>query len=244
MTFHLHKFPLMSKSRKLHNLITETNPSNPHQQVDTNEIEEVQCQISLSDFPSCSESFEIAAKFCYGVKSDLSSFNVVSLRCAGEYLEMTEEYSEDNLISKTERFLSQSVLKSFKELLRALKSFMHDMGLIHTDLKPENVAMMERVLGPMPQHMLKRAEYVLSLGISSYFKVQITFVRLYSSLPPLPLLYSWFSRHTEKYVRRGRLDWPEGATSQESIKAVLKLHHRLQEDDHMAVTDMQLNNNY
>ncbi|KAM1623082.1 hypothetical protein ACFX2K_021466 [Malus domestica] len=209
MTFHLHKFPLMSKSRKLHNLITETNPSNPHQQVDTNEIEEVQCQISLSDFPSCSESFEIAAKFCYGVKSDLSSFNVVSLRCAGEYLEMTEEYSEDNLISKTERFLSQSVLKSFKELLRALKSFMHDMGLIHTDLKPENVAMMERVLGPMPQHMLKRAD-----------------------------------RHTEKYVRRGRLDWPEGATSQESIKAVLKLHHRLQEDDHMAVTDMQLNNNY
>ncbi|KAM1061896.1 hypothetical protein ACFX2A_026875 [Malus domestica] len=35
---------------------------------------------------------------------------------------MTEEYSEDNLISKTERFLSQSVLKSFKESLRALKS--------------------------------------------------------------------------------------------------------------------------
>ncbi|XP_070672093.1 cellulose synthase-like protein G2 [Malus domestica] len=33
-----------------------------------------------------------------------------------------EEYSEDNLISKTERFLSQSVLKIFKESLRALKS--------------------------------------------------------------------------------------------------------------------------
>ncbi|KAB2604614.1 serine/threonine-protein kinase AFC2-like [Pyrus ussuriensis x Pyrus communis] len=56
---------------------------------------------------------------------------------------------------------------------------------------------------------------------------QITFVRLYSSLSPLPLLHSWFSRHTEKYVRRGRLDWPEGATPRESIKAVLKLH-RLQ----------------
>ncbi|KAM2591304.1 hypothetical protein TB2_043719 [Malus domestica] len=35
---------------------------------------------------------------------------------------MTEEYSEDNLISKTEKFLSQSVLKSFMESLRALKS--------------------------------------------------------------------------------------------------------------------------
>ncbi|TQD97850.1 hypothetical protein C1H46_016545 [Malus baccata] len=111
----------MSKNRKLHNLITkqETNPSNPHQQV---EIEEFQCQISFSDFSGGSETFEIAAKFCYGVKIDLSSSNVMPLRCAGEYLEMTEEYLEDNLISKTERFLSQSVLKSFKESLRALKS--------------------------------------------------------------------------------------------------------------------------
>ncbi|XP_019069602.1 serine/threonine-protein kinase AFC2 isoform X2 [Solanum lycopersicum] len=30
-------------------------------------------------------------------------------------------------------------------------------------------------------------------------------------------------RHAEKYVRRGRLDWPEGATSRESIKSVIKL---------------------
>ncbi|XP_009379151.2 LOW QUALITY PROTEIN: BTB/POZ domain-containing protein At5g66560 [Pyrus x bretschneideri] len=126
MTFHLHKFPLMSKSQKLHNLITEQRrthqtPTSVDNDVD-DEIEEVQCQISLSDFPGGSEIFEIAAKFCYGVKIDLSSSNVVPLRCAGEYLEMTEEYSEDNLISKTERFLTQSVLKSFKESLRALKS--------------------------------------------------------------------------------------------------------------------------
>ena len=31
------------------------------------------------------------------------------------------------------------------------------------------------------------------------------------------------SRHAEKYVRKCRLDWPEGATSRESIKAVQKL---------------------
>lgn len=31
------------------------------------------------------------------------------------------------------------------------------------------------------------------------------------------------SRHAEKYVRRGRLYWPEGATSRDSIKAVQKL---------------------
>ncbi|KAK3006064.1 hypothetical protein RJ639_016296 [Escallonia herrerae] len=61
-------------------------------------------------------------------------------------------------------------------------------ALFQTHENLEHLAMMERVVGPLPQHMLKRAD-----------------------------------RHAEKYVRKGRLDWPEGATSRESIKAVLKL---------------------
>ncbi|KAJ4843703.1 hypothetical protein Tsubulata_024542 [Turnera subulata] len=130
MTFHLHKFPLMSKSRKLHELITEqeANPTQaePQQQQqqdpESDEIEEVHCHISLPDFPGGSDTFEMAAKFCYGVKIDLTASNVAPLRCAGEVLEMTEEYSEDNLISKTELFFSQSVLKSLKESVKALKS--------------------------------------------------------------------------------------------------------------------------
>lgn len=126
----------MSKSRKLHNLITEqeANPSQPQQELEDeqDEIEEVQCQIVLPNFPGGSETFEIAAKFCYGVKIDLNSSNVGPLRCAGEFLEMTEEYSEDNLVSKTERFLSQSVFKSFKESLRAFKSCERVMPLAET----------------------------------------------------------------------------------------------------------------
>ncbi|XP_010248692.1 PREDICTED: serine/threonine-protein kinase AFC2-like isoform X1 [Nelumbo nucifera] len=61
-------------------------------------------------------------------------------------------------------------------------------ALFQTHENLEHLAMMERVLGPLPQHMLKRVD-----------------------------------RHAEKYIRRGRLDWPEGATSRESIKAVMKL---------------------
>ncbi|KAK7389143.1 hypothetical protein VNO78_23976 [Psophocarpus tetragonolobus] len=61
-------------------------------------------------------------------------------------------------------------------------------ALFQTHENLEHLAMMERVLGPLPQHMLKSVD-----------------------------------RHAEKYVRRGRLDWPEGATSRESIKAVMKL---------------------
>ncbi|XP_031479967.1 serine/threonine-protein kinase AFC2 isoform X2 [Nymphaea colorata] len=62
-------------------------------------------------------------------------------------------------------------------------------ALFQTHENLEHLAMMERVLGAIPQHILKRVD-----------------------------------RHAEKYVRRGtRLDWPEGATSRESIKAVSKL---------------------
>ncbi|KAL6997081.1 Serine/threonine-protein kinase afc2 [Sarracenia purpurea var. burkii] len=61
-------------------------------------------------------------------------------------------------------------------------------ALFQTHENLEHLAMMEKVLGPLPQHMLKRVD-----------------------------------RHAEKYIRSGRLDWPEGATSRESIKAVQKL---------------------
>ncbi|KAK8716707.1 hypothetical protein V6N13_044011 [Hibiscus sabdariffa] len=140
MTFHLHKFPLISKSRKLDQLIEELGrkPSTatvakqkqPESQTEIEEEEETEeyqdegdrYQLSLQGFPGGSDTFETAAKFCYGVKIDLSSSTVVPLRCAAEFLEMIDEYSEDNLISKTERFLSQSVFKSLKESIKALKS--------------------------------------------------------------------------------------------------------------------------
>ncbi|MCE3052517.1 hypothetical protein HAX54_052804 [Datura stramonium] len=141
----------MSKSRKLHEMITEqetkTSSSKIQKPVERDndgdcdeEIEEEdeeneedqQCCISLPDFPGGSETFETAAKFCYGVKIELSASNVAPLRCAGEYLEMTEEYSEDNLISKTERFLSQTVLKSIKDSIRTLNSCKNILPLAET----------------------------------------------------------------------------------------------------------------
>ncbi|WVZ74763.1 hypothetical protein U9M48_022902 [Paspalum notatum var. saurae] len=61
-------------------------------------------------------------------------------------------------------------------------------ALFQTHENLEHLAMMERVFGPLPYHMLKRAD-----------------------------------RHCEKYIRKGRLNWPEGCTSRESMKAVMKL---------------------
>ncbi|AEE79110.1 protein kinase (AME2/AFC1) [Arabidopsis thaliana] len=62
-------------------------------------------------------------------------------------------------------------------------------ALFQTHENLEHLAMMERVLGPLPPHMVLRAD-----------------------------------RRSEKYFRRGaKLDWPEGATSRDSLKAVWKL---------------------
>lgn len=108
-SFHLHKFPLLSKSGLLERLIRE-------------KIEkgEDSFAIDLSDIPGGAKAFELAARFCYGVKFELTSSNVVHLRCASEYLEMTEEIAEGNLIAQTENFLTQTVLKSWKDSIKAL----------------------------------------------------------------------------------------------------------------------------
>ncbi|KAL9241780.1 hypothetical protein vseg_015846 [Gypsophila vaccaria] len=129
MTFHLHKFPLMSKSKKLNDLITQqeeeqhTRNRNDDDESEEDELgEHEHCHVSLTDFPGGADAFEAAAKFCYGVKIELTAGKVTSLRCAGEALEMTEEYSENNLVSKTEKFLTQNVFVNIRDSIKALKS--------------------------------------------------------------------------------------------------------------------------
>eukprot|EP00249_Psilotum_nudum_P024069 c29080_g2_i1 orf=244-2175(-) len=111
MSFHLHKFPLISKCGKLAKLIEQVSDGD----------DEV-CHIQLHDIPGGPDAFELAAKFCYGVRLELTASNVVVLRCAAEYLDMTEEFGEENLIARTEGFLSQVVLRSWKDSIHALHS--------------------------------------------------------------------------------------------------------------------------
>ncbi|GJV69942.1 BTB/POZ domain-containing protein [Tanacetum coccineum] len=152
MTFHLHKFPLMAKSKRLQDLITEQEATfTPNVAADGTDVEkeekneEIQVEnefrhVRFKDFPGGPETFEMAAKFCYAVKIELSSSNVASLRCAGEVLEMTEEYCEDNLVSKTEIFLTQKVFHSLKDSVETLKSCEHLMPLA------ESVGIVERCI--------------------------------------------------------------------------------------------------
>ncbi|KAK4488150.1 hypothetical protein RD792_003892 [Penstemon davidsonii] len=110
MSFHLHKFPLLSRSGVMERLIAEASEG------------EESCVIELPDIPGGAKTFELIAKFCYGVKLELTAANVVYLRCASEHLEMTEEYGEGNLISQTEIFFNQVVLRNWKDSLKALQT--------------------------------------------------------------------------------------------------------------------------
>ncbi|KAK9227129.1 hypothetical protein WN943_012178 [Citrus x changshan-huyou] len=111
MSFHLHKFPLLSRSGVMERLIAEAS-----------EKAEEKCIINLLDIPGTAKTFELVAKFCYGVKLELTASNVVYLRCAAEHLEMTEEYGDGNLITQTETFLNQVVLRNWKDSLKALQT--------------------------------------------------------------------------------------------------------------------------
>ncbi|XP_009406573.2 BTB/POZ domain-containing protein At1g30440-like [Musa acuminata AAA Group] len=108
MAFHLHKFPLLSKSALLEKLIEEISD------------EQEGCVVKLDDLPGGSKAFELVARFCYGVKFELTASNVVCLHYAAEHLQMTEEIAEGNLITQTEIFINQVVIRSWKDSIKAL----------------------------------------------------------------------------------------------------------------------------
>ncbi|CAI0473256.1 unnamed protein product [Linum tenue] len=109
-SFHLHKFPLLTRSKLLEDLIAEQSTNNG-----------TTCILQLDDLPGGTNSFLLVAKFCYGVRIELDALNIVRLRCAAEYLGMTEEYGEGNLISQTENFLNE-VFNHWTDSLQALET--------------------------------------------------------------------------------------------------------------------------
>ncbi|KAA8517174.1 hypothetical protein F0562_017467 [Nyssa sinensis] len=66
--------------------------------------------LQLGKSSSSQEAFELCAKFCYGITITLCAFNIVSTRCAAEYLQMTEDVEKGNLIYKIEVFFNSCIL--------------------------------------------------------------------------------------------------------------------------------------
>ncbi|XP_028803113.1 BTB/POZ domain-containing protein At5g48130-like [Neltuma alba] len=103
--FNLHRFPLTSKSGYFKKNLSK----------ETSEIE------LPGDFPGGAESFEMIALFIYGSSSLIDPFNVASLRCAAEFLEMTEEQCSGNLCERFDLYLNQVVLQSWDDTLIVLQ---------------------------------------------------------------------------------------------------------------------------
>ncbi|KAL8121289.1 BTB/POZ domain-containing protein At1g67900-like [Apium graveolens] len=108
--FVLHKFPLLSKCLHLQQLCSES-PESSSKQV-----------LVLPDFPGGIEAFELCAKFCYSITITISAYNIVSARCAAEYLHMTEDVEKGNLTHKLEIFLNSCILHGWKDSIVTLKS--------------------------------------------------------------------------------------------------------------------------
>ncbi|XP_052627551.1 BTB/POZ domain-containing protein NPY2 [Lactuca sativa] len=112
--FYLHKFPLLSKSGRLQKLVANTNGG-------------IGDEIVIHDIPGGPAAFEICAKFCYGMTVTLNAYNVVTARCAADYLEMHETMEKGNLIYKIDVFLNSSIFRSWKDsiiVLQTTKSMM------------------------------------------------------------------------------------------------------------------------
>ncbi|MCD7459599.1 hypothetical protein HAX54_041427 [Datura stramonium] len=103
-TFNLHKHPLLSKSGYFRRQLNESN-----------EVE------IPGNFPGGPETFEMMALFIYGSSTLVDPFNVAALRCAAEFLEMTEEYSSANLCERFDIYLNQVVLQSWDDTLIVLQ---------------------------------------------------------------------------------------------------------------------------
>lgn len=79
-------------------------------------------KLEFPGLPGGVETFELSAKFCCGINFEITTSNVASLCCAAEYLEMTKEYAEENLVSRTEVYMEEIVSQSLEKSLEVLQN--------------------------------------------------------------------------------------------------------------------------
>ncbi|KAF3793744.1 BTB/POZ domain-containing protein [Nymphaea thermarum] len=79
-------------------------------------------ELLIDDFPCQPGVFKMVVNFCYGAGVEITAGNVAALRCAAEFMEMTESVAEGNLVAKTESFLSLVALPSWRHSFAVLRS--------------------------------------------------------------------------------------------------------------------------
>ncbi|PON86140.1 Voltage dependent potassium channel [Trema orientale] len=160
VSFNVHKYPLVSKC----GYFSRVDIQHPNSSFNND--------IKLENFPGGSETFETILKFCYGFPVDFSSKNIAPLRCAAEYLDMTEELEDGNLITKTEAFLTFVVLSSWKDTITVLKSC--------EDLSPwvENLQIVRRCCDSLAWKASRQNTTANAVDIESWWFDEVAILRI------------------------------------------------------------------
>ncbi|KAM0057840.1 putative BTB/POZ domain, NPH3 domain, NPH3/RPT2-like family protein [Helianthus debilis subsp. tardiflorus] len=142
VSFSLHKFPLVSKCGYIRKLILNS--------------KEGDHTVKINDVPGGPEGFELAAKFCYGINFELTIENIAMVRCVAEFLEMTEEYSVGNLVSRTEAYINEVGLNSFAGAVSILQLSERYLPV------SENVKLVTRCVDTIALIVTKESQFCLS----------------------------------------------------------------------------------
>ncbi|CAI0405600.1 unnamed protein product, partial [Linum tenue] len=151
------QFPLLSKSGYIRKLVSESSDA---------DLSEIQ----IPEIPGGPEAFELAAKFCYGINFEISTENIAVLRCVAEYLEMTEDCSVGNLVSRAEAYLNEVVLKS---LTGAVSVLHHSESLGHI---AEKVKLVSRCIDAIA--LITCNETKFSIPIVHWWAEDLTVLRI------------------------------------------------------------------
>ena len=105
-TFHLHKFPLISKSIYFDEHIPDSAAGAAPGTV----------EMVVKDFPGGPAAFEIVAKYCYGIDIELTVDNIAFVYCACRVLRVPD------LEKSTEAFMTEVVLRDPAKAAVVLKA--------------------------------------------------------------------------------------------------------------------------
>ncbi|GJN40067.1 hypothetical protein PR202_gb29234 [Eleusine coracana subsp. coracana] len=133
--YQLHKFPLLLKCGLLQRLCSDS--------------EEEPVPVALHDIPGGEASFELCAKFCYGISISINASNLVPAMLAARFLRMTEAVSKGNLVAKLETFFDSCVLQGWKDSVAALQAAWRVTGWTESRVvQPCIDSIVEKILTP------------------------------------------------------------------------------------------------
>ncbi|KAF3633349.1 hypothetical protein FXO37_27068 [Capsicum annuum] len=141
-SFALHKFPLVSQSGRTRKLLLEAKDTNVS-------------RINLTS--GGSNAFELAVKFYYGVNVEITISNMVLLKCAARFIEMTEDIFEKNLEIRTECIDSKTPSDWWGKSLMMLNLGFFQRVLSAVKIKEKTRIIVKIIAGLLPAQSKKNA---------------------------------------------------------------------------------------